>query len=187
MKEKHIYIDESGDPKNTKSCVICFLVFDNTTFFNQISLDMDNFKLRRFNNESTELHFNKESFTTKRLFFKLLIKYNFKIYFYQTDRLDQTLSYHNYFIKSIKKNLHIFNHSKIYIDGDMSKNKNLLQKIKHLLKAEKILIKSIKFSNSRTNLFIQFTDMFAGCIRRKIDRGSREDKELFNLIKKFIH
>jgi hypothetical protein len=40
--------------------------------------------------------------------------------------------------------------------------------------------------DSKNSNLIQLADMCAGCIRRKIERETKEDNELFNLIKKFI-
>ncbi len=187
MKIKHVYIDESGNAKNTKSCVICFVIFDDLTALDKLSVEIEAFKLKRFGNLHTELHFNKESFSTKRLFFELLSRYSFAIRYYQTIISDKNLNYEECILKSIKENIQIFNNSQIYIDGNKSQNPQMIRKIKSFLKENRLKIHSVRLLDSRKHLIIQVADMCAGCIRRALDRGTAQDLKLFNLIKNHIN
>ena len=88
----------------------------------------------------------------------------------------------------VLQNKNVFQGAKIFIDGDTTLNKNplLLYKIKKVLKLQNVTIKSIRFENSKSNNLIQLADMCGGCIRKNFERGTVLDKEMFQLLQKFV-
>ena len=48
-------------------------------------------------------------------------------------------------------------------------------------------VRSVKYIDSKKSQPIQLADMRAGCIRRKFERNTKEDNELFGLIKRFMY
>lgn len=183
MKNKHIYIDESGGAIN--NTVICFVVFAKLEDVQHIDKVISDFKLLS-NKEDAELHFNKENTTTKKRFFKNLPNNRFyiKYYLYKNNKLSNT----DLMTKSFIENRDLIQNSNIFIDGLKIRkyNRKVIGEIKKELKKYNIKIRSIKYTDSKNSNLIQLADMCAGCIRRKVERGTKEDNDLFNIIKKFI-
>lgn len=73
MKNKHIYIDESGNSIN--NIIICFIVFSKIEYVEKIDHIVNKFK-SKFNRINTELHFNKESLSLKKKFFENITELN---------------------------------------------------------------------------------------------------------------
>lgn len=188
MKIKQIYIDESGHPKNTITFIICFLIFENKNDQDLTILNINNFKNDRFGNINQELHFNKESFTTKSKFFRTINLSKFTIRYYEALIIDDKWSNEEYIIHSMENNKDIINNSVIYIDGTVSKQfkKLIISKIKTRLRSKSIYPKAIQYVDSKNNNLIQLADMCAGCIRRKIQRNTTDDQKLYTLIEKHI-
>ena len=185
MKIKQIYIDESGHPKNTITFIICFVIFENKADQDLVNENINEFKHKRFNTSCHELHFNRESLSTKIAFFRRITFSNFTIRYYNGDMENNNWSNEEYIIKSIENNKDIIDNSVIYIDGAMSKkyNRLIISKIKTRLRAKSIYPKSIQYTDSKNNNLIQLADMCAGCIRRKIERNTVDDQKLYNIIK----
>lgn len=188
MNNTYIYIDESGNIQNTNGFVICFVIFYDIDILDKVSLAIRNFKNKRFQNENMELHFNKESLTTKKTFFKYMSDQKFVIKYYTNSLRNLHVTYQEHLIASILQNIYTFQNARIFIDGDISNSKHplLLQQIKTSLKRRSLKVKSIKFVNSKNNVLIQLADMCAGCIRRKLERNTADDRRLFDMIRKFI-
>ncbi len=186
MKNNHIFIDESGTLNEV--FILCFIIFKNKDFLDQTIIQIEKFKHKAFQDATIELHFNKESFSTKKKFFEALGKDLFILRYFKTDQRDKSLSEYDFLITSIVDNKDITNDSIIFIDGFKSKkyHKNISSKIKKELKNYNLNIRSIKYIDSKKSPPIQLADMCAGCIRRKFERGTKEDNELFDLIKRFI-
>ena len=183
MKNKHIYVDESSGPIN--NTVICFIVFGNLENVQEINKVISNFKYVS-NKEDIELHFNKENTRIKKKFFKSLP--NNRFYIKYSLYKNSALTNIDLLIKSFVENKDLVNNSIVFIDGLKIRkyNRKAVGNIKKELKKYNIKIKSIKYMDSKNSNLIQLADMCAGCIRRKIERETKEDNELFNLIKKFI-
>ena len=188
MKTNHIYIDETGNPKNTKAFVICFVLFTDRYEIDFTIKNIEGFKYKKFGNIYQELHFNKESLPTKIGFFNCLQKDKFSLRYYLATIIDGNWCNENYIIASIEENKDVVQNSVLYIDGNFPRKhrKNIISKIIKELKTKGIYVKDIKYHDSKNNNLIQLADMCAGCIRRKIERGTKEDKKLYKLIKKFI-
>ena len=183
MKNKHIYIDESGSYMD--NIIICFIIFFDIKHVESIDFVIDEFKSKS-NRQNTELHFNRESLDFKKNFFKCLPKDKFDIKYslYKNNRLSNI----DLIVKSLIENSDIVKNSFIFIDGLKIRkyNRKVISSIKKELKKYNIHIKSIKYIDSKNSNLIQLADMCAGCIRRKFERNRKEDNELFNLIKFLI-
>jgi hypothetical protein len=188
MKTNTIYIDETGNPKNTKTFIICLIIFTSKYDLDFTVKNIENFKYKRFNNKYQELHFNKESFATKINIFTVLQQNKFIIRYYSSNIKDNIWSNEDHIIKSIYENKDLTNNSIIYIDGNISKHHKrfIISKIIKRLKVKDINIKKVKYEDSKSNNLIQLADMCAGCIRRKIERNTVDDKKLYKLIERFI-
>ena len=79
-----------------------------------------------------ELHFNKESFTTKLRFFKKINLSKFSIRYYEALVVNNDWTNEEYIIQSMEINKDIINNCIIYIDGTVSKQHNrlIISKIK---------------------------------------------------------
>ncbi len=183
MKNKHIYIDESGGAIN--NIVICFIVFTKLEDVQEIDRAISYFKyISKI--EDIELHYNKENIRIKKKFFKNLPnnKFYIKYSLYKNNKLSNI----DLLIKSFVENKDLVNNSIVFIDGLKIRkyNRKVIGNIKKELKKYNIKIKSIKYMDSKNSNIIQLADMCAGCIRRRVERETKEDNEIFNLIKKFI-
>ncbi len=183
MNNKRIFIDESGSSSN--NIIICFVVFLGIDCVEKVDNIINGFKYK-VNKQNSELHFNKESFGLKRGFFKYLPSNKFYIKYstYRNNKLSNT----NLIIKSFIENKSLIENSIIFIDGskNIKNNRKIITSIKKELKRYNVYIKSIKYVDSKNSNLIQLADMCAGCIRRKFEKNSKEDNELFNLIKPHI-
>jgi hypothetical protein len=188
MKINTIYIDESGNPKNTEVFIICLIIFADKYDIDFTIKNIQDFKYKRFKTEHQELHFNRESSTTKTNFFKVLNQSKFKIRYYIAQTRDKDWSNEDHIIRSIQDNVDVTNNSIIYIDGNISKQyrRFIVSKITKRLKDAQVNLKYIKYENSKNNALIQLADMCAGCIRCKIEKNTKIDQKLYNLIEKFI-
>lgn len=188
MNSTYVYIEDSGNLFNTKILVIVFVIFNNVEDVIATSKCIQSLIDMKIKGQNKELHFNKESSSMKKSFFKQIKSQKFFIQYYMANNLNKVLNFEEHLILGILENRDKFQGSKIFVDGNKTLNKNpiLLYKIKKILKDQKILIKSIHFEDSKSNNLIQLADMCAGCIRKNFERGTSLDKELFKLIKKFI-
>ncbi len=183
MNSKRIFIDESGS--NPNNIIICFIVFSGINYVEKIDHIIDEFKYK-VNKQNSELHFNKESFNLKKKFFKHLPRNRFYIKYstYKNNKLSNI----DLMIKSFVENPTLIENSIIFIDGSKNRkhNRRIINYIKKELKECNVKVKSIKYIDSKNSNLIQLADMCAGCIRRKFDKNSKEDNELFDLIKLYI-
>jgi hypothetical protein len=143
------------------------------------------FKLDLFKNTNIELHFNKESLKTKKHFFKLWAKGDFEVFYFKTDN---SLSFSAQISNALLEHKNVTKNSIIFIDGFRTRryNRKIISEIKKSLRGYGLKIKSIKYIDSKNSNLIQLADMCAGCIRRKLERNTKEDDELFALIKHLI-
>lgn len=188
MTTRHIFIDDSGNLRNTKILIICFVVCENKEHTKEIESSIQHFKRLRFKDTSIELHFNKESFSSKKEFFEHIRNEKFLTTYYIATSRDKDTDYIGHIICSLIENSNMIRNAKVYIDGNSKFNKNhyILQRIKKALLAQNIRVASLRFLDSNKNELIQLADMCAGCIRRKLERNTVDDNKLYDLIRKFI-
>lgn len=189
MEKRHIYIDDSGNLHNTHILVIVCIIFANEKNISITISYITDFILNRFKSKNTELHFNKESIQTKTVFFKRIQRCAFTIKYYKADRRDIDLSLEDHIIRSILMHKDIYTGAKVFIDGNSTGNNKssaVIQRIKSKLREHDLHIKSLRFEDSKRNVLIQLADMCAGCIRRKLERNTIDDRRLFDMIRKFI-
>ena len=95
MNTTYIYIEDSGNLNNTNTLVIVFIIFKDITDVIQTELCIQSFLQKKFENQYKELHFNRESFVIKKLFFKHIrsqkftIRYSLTCLLYTSDAADE--------------------------------------------------------------------------------------------------
>ena len=186
---KLIFIDESGDvDKGSKYFNLCMVIFDDYLEAEKTAVKLKELRRERFQDDSIEFHFTKDSMTTKRKFFASTLKYNFKVRscVIDKDNFDTSkITYEKFLMLSLESFITELDNSKLYIDGIGSKiyRRNIISNIGRLAKKNNVKIYKVDFCDSKKNILIQMADMYAGLIRRKYQNTNKENDTMFLKVK----
>jgi len=179
-----VFIDDSGDPGfkfnkgSTSHFVIAMVIFDDDLEVEKTAVAIKELKRDIGLSDADEFRFFKTCNDYKKLFFKKIKPFSFKIralvvnksVIYSTKLKTDKNSFYAYFIKEvIKKSHNTLLNARIRIDGsgDRIFRRNFFTYLRRELNStDRKLMKNCKMLDSKGNVMIQMADMVAGCVNR---------------------
>lgn len=199
-----IFIDESGDPGfkvekgSSKYFVVCLVIFDDVLDAEETALEIK--KLRRSLNkrDKFEFKFNKCGREYRIRFLETVKNCRFRIRaivfdkekIYSLHLRGSKDSFYNYSVKTVlEHNNETISNAKVRLDGlgERTFRQSLTSYLrKNLNSKSKIVMKNLKFQDSKDNVLIQLADMVAGTIRKSYDLETQDCGTYLKIIKRRI-
>lgn len=199
-----VFIDDSGDAGfklskgSTRFFVIACVIFDDDLEALKVKVAIKECRRKLKFPDTVEFKFFKSSDTVKKKFLQAVTPFKFRIRAIVIDkstiRSDELKynknSFYSYVIKLVLQHSNdtIFD-AKIRIDGsgDRTFKRSFLTYLrKQLNSKQKIIMKSCKLVDSKSDELIQLADMAAGSIRRSYDKTKENAVEYKKILKKRI-
>ena len=199
-----VFIDESGDPGfkvkrgSTSYFVVALVIFDDELEAEETALKIKKLRRSLKKTDRFEFKFNKcsKKYRIKFLSTVKSCKFRVRAIVFQKDKIyskNLRISkdrFYNYAIKMVlKHNNESIKGAKIRLDGlgERLFRRNLTAYLRRSLNAkEKIIIKNLRFRDSRKDVLIQLADMVVGSIARSYSKRKTDCEEYKKIIKKRI-
>jgi len=199
-----IFIDESGDAGfkiekgSSKNFVVVLIIFEDELDAEETALIIKKLRRNLKKPDGFEFKFNKMDKKLRLNFLDAIKKCKFKIraIVIQKEKIySQTLKsskdkFYNFVMKEVlKNNNNKIKNAKIRLDGrgERTFKRNLATYLRKSLNDEKkLIIKDLKFRNSKNDVLIQLADIIAGAINKSYDDKKGDSKEYIKTISGLI-
>jgi len=199
-----IFIDESGDAGfkiekgSSKNFVVVIIIFEDELDAEETALIIKKLRRNLKKPDGFEFKFNKMDKKLRLNFLDAIKKCKFKIraIVIQKEKIySQTLKsskdkFYNFVMKEVlKNNNNKIKNAKIRLDGrgERTFKRNLATYLRKSLNDEKkLIIKDLKFRNSKNDVLIQLADIIAGAINKSYDDKKGDSKEYIKTISGLI-
>ena len=197
-----IFIDESGDAGfkskgSSAAFVISLIIFDDDIDAEETALRIKKLKRSLNKKESFEFKFNKSNKDLRVKFLREIKSCKFRVRsivlqkknLYSPHLRSNKESFYNFALRMVlEHNNRTVRNAKIRIDGsgEIAFRKNLTVYLRQNLNKSEIIMKNLRFKDSKKDVLVQLADMVAGSIRRSYDRNYTDYKLYRKIIDKRI-
>ena len=197
-----VFIDDSGDPGfkidkgSSRVFVICCVIFNDELEAERTAIKIKELRREMKKSDRFEFKFNKSNKQFRLKFLERIKDSDFRIraiimpkdVIHSEELKTSKTSFYNYTIKLVLKHSSgKIKKAKIRLDGhgDRTFRRELLTYLRHNLnKADKGMVKNLRFRDSKRDVLIQMADMVAGAISRTFQKDKTDCKIYWDVIKK---
>lgn len=187
-----VFIDESGDAgfKTQKGSsgffVIALIVFKEEIHAEETALVIKKLRIQLKKSDKFEFKFNKCNKRIRALFLEAVKKSDFKIraiiidknLIYKSFSRTNKEKFYNFVLRQVlEHNNATIKNAKIRLDGlgEKAFKKELSTYLRQYLNSKtKIIMKNLRFRDSKKDVLIQLADMIAGSLRRNFERNTTD-------------
>lgn len=195
-----IFIDESGDAGfkiqkgSSPYFVIVLVVFDDELDAEETALRIKQYRKSLGKTEKYEFKFNKSNLEYRKGFFKLVEYCNFSVRaivfdkskLYSTFLRGETDGFYGFGLRQVlEHNNQTIKNAKIRLDGSGERRfrEQLTVYLRQSLNSQtNVIMKNLRFRDSKKDVLIQLADMVAGAIRRSFEKDKSDSSVYLGML-----
>lgn len=196
-----VFIDDSGDPGfktrtgSSPAFVISCVIFDDELEAEKCAIAIKELRRELKKTDNFEFKFNKCSKAYRIRFLETIKNFKFRIraivmrkeLIHSEELQNSKTSFYNYTIKTVLKHSSgKIKNAKVRLDGhgDRTFRRELVSYLRRSLEnADKGMVESLRFRDSKRDVLIQLADMIAGSIGRTTQNDKTDSNVYWNIIK----